>query len=131
AELVVNVYSSDTNKTDGCRELLRGFSMHRENIPENRKSSERFKLLLLFIFSVWCPWPESNQHSLRNSILSRARLPVPPQGPSVAGRRAGAAKRAAYSGRPARGNPRGWGCGVPRQGGGGRVGRCCLFEQDL
>jgi hypothetical protein len=37
----------------------------------------------------WCPWPESNQHSLRNSILSRARLPVPPQGHShhpVAGR---------------------------------------------
>ncbi len=30
----------------------------------------------------WCPWPESNQHSLRNSILSRARLPVPPQGHS-------------------------------------------------
>src|SRR3954465_9846574 len=35
----------------------------------------------------WCPWPESNQHSLRNSILSRARLPVPPQGPSVTGLR--------------------------------------------
>jgi site-specific DNA recombinase len=33
----------------------------------------------------WCPWPESNQHSLRNSILSRARLPIPPQGPSDAG----------------------------------------------
>jgi hypothetical protein len=32
----------------------------------------------------WCPWPESNQHSLRNSILSRARLPVPPQGPPQA-----------------------------------------------
>jgi hypothetical protein len=29
---------------------------------------------------AWCPWPESNQHSLRNSILSRARLPIPPQG---------------------------------------------------
>ncbi len=28
----------------------------------------------------WCPWPESNQHSLRNPILSRTRLPVPPQG---------------------------------------------------
>ena len=28
----------------------------------------------------WCPWPESNGHSLRNSILSRARLPIPPQG---------------------------------------------------
>ena len=31
----------------------------------------------------WCPWPGSNQHSLRNSILSRARLPVPPQGPRL------------------------------------------------
>ncbi len=30
--------------------------------------------------AIWCPWPESNQHSLRNSILSRARLPIPPQG---------------------------------------------------
>ena len=30
--------------------------------------------------SFWCPWPESNQHSLRNSILSSARLPIPPQG---------------------------------------------------
>ena len=29
---------------------------------------------------IWCPWPGSNQHSLRNSILSRARLPIPPQG---------------------------------------------------
>jgi site-specific DNA recombinase len=34
---------------------------------------------------AWCPWPESNQHSLRNSILSRARLPIPPQGLSDAG----------------------------------------------
>ena len=30
----------------------------------------------------WCPWPDSNQHSLRNSILSRARLPISPQGPA-------------------------------------------------
>ncbi len=28
----------------------------------------------------WCPWPDSNWHFFRNSILSRARLPIPPQG---------------------------------------------------
>ncbi len=28
----------------------------------------------------WCPWPDSNGHSLRNEILSHARLPIPPQG---------------------------------------------------
>ena len=29
---------------------------------------------------VWCPRSDSNRHFLRNSILSRARLPIPPQG---------------------------------------------------
>src|SRR3546814_11595337 len=24
----------------------------------------------------WCPWPDSTHHSLRNSILRRARLPI-------------------------------------------------------
>jgi hypothetical protein len=99
--------------------------------PRNPESSQWFKLLLSLEFFPWCPWPESNQHSLRNSILSRARLPVPPQGPSVAGRRAGAAKRAEYSGRRFRVNPRGCDCGLPRQAGGGGIGRCCLFEHGL
>src|ERR1700749_947256 len=54
--------------------------------------------------SFWCPWPESNQHSLRNSILSRARLPIPPQGPSDA-RRSEVAKPAEYSGRHLAVNP--------------------------
>jgi hypothetical protein len=61
AEFAVNVCSSDTNentnKTDGCRELFRVFSMRRENIPENQKSNQCFKLLLLLMFSIWGPWP--------------------------------------------------------------------------
>lgn len=85
-KFAVNARSPDTNKNankrDGYVELLRVFSTCRENIPENRKAALRHKLLLLLMFSAWCPWPESNQHSLRNSILSRARLPVPPQGHS-------------------------------------------------
>ena len=55
---------------------------------------------------VWCPWPESNQHSLRNSILSRARLPIPPQGHFALSGKAEVAKPAEYSGRGPAVNPR-------------------------
>jgi hypothetical protein len=65
---------------------------------KNQESSHACKLFLLLKFSSWCPWPESNQHSLRNSILSRARLPIPPQGPSNISRQANVAKPAEYSG---------------------------------
>jgi hypothetical protein len=36
---------------------------------------------IMLLDNDWCPWRESNPHSLRNTILSRARLPVPPHGP--------------------------------------------------
>ena len=40
------------------RELLRVFSMHRENFPENLEPNQLYKLLLLLLmFSAWCPWP--------------------------------------------------------------------------
>src|ERR1043165_8123341 len=69
---------------------------------------------------AWCPWPESNQHSLRNSILSRARLPVPPQGhsrdPALFEPRQ-PAKRADYSRQQERVNPRGCDFAPPRQAG--------------
>lgn len=62
----------------------------------------------------WCPWPESNQHSLRNSILSRARLPIPPQGPGHATEEVpcGRSKRYSGTGPPVNRSPR------PRRPGG-------------
>jgi hypothetical protein len=49
--------NKNANKTDGWSELLRVFSMHRENFPENLESNQLYKLLLILIFSAWCPWP--------------------------------------------------------------------------
>ena len=64
--------------------------------------------MLCYVKRFWCPWPESNQHSLRNSILSRARLPIPPQGLFAVGRKAEVAKPAEYSGQGPPVNPLGW-----------------------
>jgi hypothetical protein len=62
AEFAVNVCSFDTNKntnkTDGCRGFSGVFSMGRENFSEKSEIELTRKLLLLFIFSGWCPWPE-------------------------------------------------------------------------
>ena len=33
-----------------------------------------------FFYFIWWPWSDSNRHSLRNLILSQARLPIPPRG---------------------------------------------------
>src|SRR3981189_3116569 len=95
--------------------FLSVFSTRLENFPKKMESDQWFKLLFLLVFSSWCPWPESNQHSLRNSILSRARLPIPPQGHSDIGPRGGVAKRAEYSCRPVPVNRRGCDCCLPRQ----------------
>jgi hypothetical protein len=68
----------------------------------------------------WCPWPESNQHSLRNSILSRARLPIPPQGLfATPAEKREVAKPAEYSGQRLPVNP----CRSGRPRGGGRAER--------
>ena len=48
--------------------ILRAFNWMIANYCERRRTLK------------WCPWGESNPHSLRNTILSRARLPVPPHG---------------------------------------------------
>ena len=66
------VISENTIRITGSNDNLRStLGPNGEPTPVVRKSVQE-----------WCPWPESNQHSLRNSILSRARLPIPPQGPS-------------------------------------------------
>jgi len=49
AKFAVNVCSLDTsknaNKMDGRRELLRVFSMRRENFPKNKESNQTYNLL--------------------------------------------------------------------------------------
>ena len=75
---------ADTRERWNPRALHRAMSRRdhrcaRRSRTATRGAGERY---ISIIQGGWCPWPESNQHSLRNSILSRARLPIPPQGPS-------------------------------------------------
>lgn len=37
-------------------------------------------LIPLVVGKRWCPEEDSNLHSLRNTDLNRARLPIPPSG---------------------------------------------------
>jgi class 3 adenylate cyclase len=71
---------------------ISGVTSHQRRVRDCTAAKPKLRLVAVVIEEMnvggrgrtpdWCPWPESNQHSLRNSILSRARLPVPPQGPS-------------------------------------------------
>src|SRR5947209_17036306 len=45
---------------------------------EVRTNRPIVQLILQHTRAIWCRWRESNPHSLRNTILSRARLPIPP-----------------------------------------------------
>ena len=48
------------------------------NFPENAKKQLSIIGKLLYIADYRYRWPGSNRHSRRNTILSRARLPIPP-----------------------------------------------------
>jgi len=45
-----------TKRTAGTN-FYASFPTHRENSPENLESNQWYKLLLLLMFSAWCPWP--------------------------------------------------------------------------
>ena len=58
---------------------------------EGNKKARRTGLLLGLLDHVgrsetklWCPEEDSNLHSLRNTDLNRARLPIPPSGQRAA-----------------------------------------------
>ncbi len=57
-------------------------SMQRSfEVPQKRHWLEEHSKVRLRVRSIekqWCGWSESNRHSLRNRILSPARLPIPP-----------------------------------------------------
>ena len=136
AKFAAIVLISDANKNasklDGCANFLPVFSTRFENFLKNVESNQWLKTLFSLVLSPWCPWPESNQHSLRNSILSSSASTSSATGAfGRGGQVPGAAKRAEYSGRPARVNPRGCDCGASRQVRSGGIGRWCLFEHEL
>ncbi|MGY3487104.1 hypothetical protein ACVW1C_004987 [Bradyrhizobium sp. USDA 4011] len=57
-EHLLPIPTKNANKTDGWSELLRVFSMHRENFPENLETKQSYKLLI-DIFSVVAPGRQS------------------------------------------------------------------------
>ncbi|MCA6111159.1 hypothetical protein [Bradyrhizobium cenepequi] len=49
--------SKNASKPDGRGEFLRVFSMRREDFLAKTGIDQWLKLLLLFVFFPWCPWP--------------------------------------------------------------------------
>ena len=68
---------------EAAMHMLEVVRTKRHKIGSHRRGGGTFSKKLSRItknLGGWCPWRESNPHSLRNTILSRARLPVPPHG---------------------------------------------------
>ena len=49
--------NNNANKTDGWGKFLRAFSMPRADFFKNQQSNDCCRLLILLMFSDWCPWP--------------------------------------------------------------------------
>ena len=107
AEFAVRVCSSDTNKTDGCRELLRVFSMRRENFSGKSGIEPISQVIgMIYIFKL-VPLAGIEPALLAELDFESSASTNSATGAfGRPGREASVAKRAEYSGRLCPVNPR-------------------------